>query len=84
MPTSATKETQASSRQENWAELRYGTVPSLVQKVTQKFQMSKRNKQRKRKISVSKTSRLEKRRGFSYTITTRISFLTVLLLSLNN
>jgi hypothetical protein len=38
---SATNETPASSRQDIWAELRYGTLPSGVKKLTKKFQMSK-------------------------------------------
>jgi hypothetical protein len=59
--SSATKETPTSSRQDIRAELRYGTIPSWVQKLTRELQMSKQNEQRKRekKRKYSQTSRLE-------------------------
>jgi hypothetical protein len=50
-------------------ELRYGTVPSPVLKLTRKFQMSKWKEQKKKK-NYSQTSRLE---NFSQTITTHNS-----------
>jgi hypothetical protein len=45
---SATKETPISSRQDIWAKLRYGNVPSRAQKLTRKLQMSKQNEQEER------------------------------------
>jgi hypothetical protein len=45
---SATKETPLSSRQDIWTEHRYGTVPSWVQKLKRKLQMSKQNEQKER------------------------------------
>jgi hypothetical protein len=57
---SATKETPTSSQEDIWAELRYGNVPSWVQKLTRKLQMSKQNEQKERKEKkYSQTSRLE-------------------------
>jgi hypothetical protein len=56
---SATKETPASSRHDIWAELRYGTIPLLVQRFKRKLQMSKQNQQKERKNTYSQTSRLE-------------------------
>jgi hypothetical protein len=53
---SASKETPTSSRQDIWAELPYGNVPSWVQKFTRKLHMSKQNEQ---KNTYSQTSRLE-------------------------
>jgi hypothetical protein len=43
-----TKETPTSSRQDIWAKLRYGNVPSLVQKLTRKTQMSGQDEQKER------------------------------------
>jgi hypothetical protein len=58
--TNATKVTPTSSRQVIWAELRYGAIPIWVRKLTRKFQMSKQNEQKERKIYIhSQTSRLE-------------------------
>jgi hypothetical protein len=56
---SGTKETSSSSRQDIWAELRYGIIPSSVQKRTRKFQMSKRDEQKMRRNTYSQTSWLE-------------------------
>jgi hypothetical protein len=71
---SAKKETPTSLRQDIWAELRYGTVPSRVQKLTRTFQISKQNKQKERtKINKVRPAGLKPRRSFSYTITTKKS-----------
>jgi hypothetical protein len=56
---SATKETPTSSRQNIWAELRYDTISSSVQKLTRKIQMSKLNEQKERKNTYIQSSRLE-------------------------
>jgi hypothetical protein len=58
---SATEETPTSSRQDIWAELRYGTIPSWLQKLTRKHSTSKQNerKEREKKYTHSQTSRLE-------------------------
>jgi hypothetical protein len=62
---SATKETLVSSRQDIWAELRYGTALSQVQKLTRKFQMSNCNQQRIRKIHNFGTTEFKNLRSFS-------------------
>jgi hypothetical protein len=46
---STTIETPISSRQDIWAKIRYGNVPSWVQKLTRKLQMSKQDEQKERK-----------------------------------
>jgi hypothetical protein len=46
---STTKEKPTSSRQDIWAQLRNGNVPSRVQKLTRKIQMSGQDEQRERK-----------------------------------
>jgi hypothetical protein len=71
---SATKETPTYSLQDIWAELRYGTVPSLVQKLSRKFQMSKQNKQRRetiKKIHTVRPAGLQTRNSFNSTMITK-------------
>jgi hypothetical protein len=82
---STTKETPTSSSQDIWASLRYGDVPSGVQKLTRKLQMSKKNEQKERnKNTYSQTSRLENPEDLQlHQNHKKILFLTVLF-SLHN
>jgi hypothetical protein len=59
MSNSTIKETPTTSRQDIWAKLRYGNVPSWVQKFTRKLQMSNQNEQKERKHSHSQTCRMK-------------------------
>jgi hypothetical protein len=80
-----TKETPTSSRQDNWAELRYGNLPSWVQKLTRKIQMSKQNEQKEiEKIHTVRPAGLKTRRSFSYTKITKHSCFWLCCCSLHN
>jgi hypothetical protein len=79
-PPSTTKETPTSSRQDIWAKLRNGTVPSWVQKLKRKFQI---RKQKWTKSEV-RPAGLKTRRSFSYTIITKHSCCWLCCCSLHN
>jgi hypothetical protein len=79
---STTKETPTSSRQDIWAKLRYRNIPSRVQKLPRKIQISKQNEQKEReKNTHSQTSRLENPEQLQqHQNHEKFLFLTVLLL----
>jgi hypothetical protein len=81
----ATKETPTSSRQDIWAALQNGNVPSSEQKLPRKTQISKKNEQNEiEKIPTVRPAGLKTRRSFSYTIVTKNSCFLLCCCSLRN